>query len=123
MTFVLQLSKDPNFEFNEGFLRSLHYMMLQHDLANTLEIGGPALSIVRDEAKGENVYEGPPVELVHKLIPELVAYLNGPKDDDHMLIKGAMAHLNLVMIHPFLRWERTNGSMLTNSCHFPKRSM
>ncbi|MGB8662591.1 MAG: hypothetical protein WCD34_19360, partial [Candidatus Acidiferrum sp.] len=27
MTFVLQLSKDPDFKFNEGFLRSLHYMM------------------------------------------------------------------------------------------------
>jgi len=101
MTFVLQLSKDPNFEFNEGFLRSLHYMMLQHDLAKHPGNWRPGSIYVRDEAKGENVYEGPPVELVHKLIPELVAYLNGPKDDDHMLIKGAMAHLNLVMIHPF----------------------
>jgi len=52
MTFVLQLSKDPNFEFNEGFLRSLHYMMLQHDLAKHLELAARSI-YVRDEAKGE----------------------------------------------------------------------
>ncbi len=101
MTFVLQLSKDPNFEFNEGFLRSLHYMMLQHDLTKHPGNWRPGSIYVRDEAKGINVYEGPPVELVPKLIPELIAYLNSPRDEDHMLIKGAMAHLNLVMIHPF----------------------
>jgi Fic family protein len=101
MTFVLQLSKDPEFKFNEGFLRSLHYMMLQHDLAKHPGNWRPGSIYVRDEAKGINVYEGPPAELVHKLISELIAYLNSPRDEDHMLIKGAMAHLNLVMIHPF----------------------
>jgi Fic family protein len=101
MTFVLQLSKDPDFEFNEGFLRSLHYMMLQHDLTKNPGNWRPGSIYVRDEAKGENVYEGPPIELAHKLIPELILYLNGPTDDDHILVKGAMAHLNLVMIHPF----------------------
>ena len=101
MTFVLQLSKDPDFEFNEGFLRSLHYMMLQHDLTKHPGNWRPGSIYVRDEAKGINVYEGPPVELVHKLIPELIAYLNSPRDEGHMLIKGAMSHLNLVMIHPF----------------------
>src|ERR1017187_1124766 len=32
MTYVLQLSKDPNFSFNEGYIRSLHFMMLRYDL-------------------------------------------------------------------------------------------
>jgi Fic family protein len=101
MTFVLQLSKDPNFEFNEGILRGLHYMMLQHDLAKHPGNWRPGSIYVRDEAKSINVYEGPSVELVHKLVSELIAYLNSPRDEGHMLIKGAMAHLNLVMIHPF----------------------
>jgi len=122
MTLYCSFSKDPNFEFNEGFLRSLHYMMLQHDLAKHPGNWRPGSIYVRDEAKGENVYEGPPVELVHKLIPELVAYLNGPKDDDHMLIKGAMAHLNLVMIHPSPMGtdEWLDAYKLLS---FPKRSM
>src|SRR5487761_1197263 len=33
MTFVLQLAKDPNFMYSEGFIRSLHFMMVQHDLS------------------------------------------------------------------------------------------
>ncbi len=101
MTYVLQLAKDPNFVFNEGFLRSLHFMMLQHDLSKHPGNWRPGPIYVRDEEKGENVYEGPPVEMVPKLIEELIAYLNSPKDKDHALIKAAMAHLNLVMIHPF----------------------
>lgn len=101
MTYVLELARDPNFVFNEGFLRSLHFMMLQHDLSKHPGNWRPGPIYVRDEEKGENIYEGPPVEMVPKLIEELIAYLNGSEDKDHALVKGAMAHLNLVMIHPF----------------------
>src|ERR1041385_6261593 len=30
-----------------------------------------------------------------------IGYLQSGEDSDHLLVKGAMAHLNLVMIHPF----------------------
>ncbi|MDQ2946529.1 MAG: hypothetical protein M3Y27_11395 [Acidobacteriota bacterium] len=33
MTYVLQLAKDPHFSYNEGFIRSLHYMVLSYDLS------------------------------------------------------------------------------------------
>ena len=33
MTYVLQLANDPHFSYNEGFIRSLHFMMLQYDLS------------------------------------------------------------------------------------------
>jgi Fic family protein len=101
MTYVLQLAKDPNFSFNEGFLRSFHYMMLQHDLSKHPGSWRPGPVYVRDEQRGQNVYEGPPAEKVPQLISELISYLKGSVDDDHMLVKAAMAHLNLVMIHPF----------------------
>ncbi len=32
LTYVLQLSDDPHFRYGEGFIRSLHYMMLSYDL-------------------------------------------------------------------------------------------
>ena len=32
LTYVLQLAKDPNFTFNEGFIRGFHFMMMRHDL-------------------------------------------------------------------------------------------
>ena len=101
MTYVLQLCKDPNFQMNEGYLRSLHFMMMQYDLSRNPGNLRPGPIFVRDEAKNLNVYEGPTAELAEKLVSELVAYLNSAEDSSHVLIKGAMAHLNLVMIHPF----------------------
>ncbi len=101
MTFVLQLTKDPNFIYNEGFIRSLHFMMVQHDLSKNPGIWRPGTIYVRDEMKNEVVYEGPEVEKVAGLIEELIEYLNSSDDCPHPFVKGAMAHLNLVMIHPF----------------------
>lgn len=101
MTFVLQLARDPNLIYSEGFIRSLHFMMLQHDLKKNPGNWRPGTVYVRDEGSGEIVYEGPEVEMVPGLIEELVEFLNAEDECPHALIKGAMAHLNLVMIHPF----------------------
>lgn len=101
MTFVLQLTKDPNFMYNEGFIRSLHFMMVEHDLSKNPGNWRPGTIYVRDEIKNEIVYEGPDVEMVPGLVAELIEYLNDDGDCPHALVKGAMAHLNLVMIHPF----------------------
>jgi Fic family protein len=102
MTFVLELAKDKNFVYSEGFLRSLHFMMLQHDLSKHPGNWRPGTIYVRQEPSGEVVYEGPEVEMVPGLIEELIEFLNCHDDDcPHALIKGAMAHLNLVLIHPF----------------------
>jgi Fic family protein len=101
MSYVLQLSKDRDFVFNVGYLRSLHFMMLQHDLSKHPGNWRPGPIYVRNEHKYETVYEGPPAEMVPRLIDELCAYLQGRQDEDHLLVKGAMAHLNLAMIHPF----------------------
>jgi Fic family protein len=101
MTFVLQLTKDPNFVYNEGFIRSLHFMMMQHELAKNPGNWRPGTIYVRDEAKNEIVYEGPDIETVSGLMEELIEYLNEGDDCHHAFVEGAMAHLNLVMIHPF----------------------
>lgn len=102
MTFVLQLTKDPNFTYSEGFIRGLHFMMVQHDLKKNPGNWRPGTVYVRDEGKGgEVVYEGPDVEMVPGLIDELIEYLNDEDDHAHAFVKAALAHLNLVMIHPF----------------------
>lgn len=101
MTFVLQLTKDPNFIYNEGFLRSLHFMMTQHDLSKNPGNWRPGTVYVRDESRDEIVYEGPDIEMVPGLVEELIEFLNADDACPHALVKGAMAHLNLVMIHPF----------------------
>jgi Fic family protein len=101
MTYVLQLCKDPDFHLSEGFLRSFHFMMLQHDLSKHPGNWRPGPIFVRDELKGQNVYEGPQASLVPSLMTDLLSYVNGQDDANHALIKAAMIHLNLVMIHPF----------------------
>jgi Fic family protein len=100
MTYVLQLANDPFFSYNDGFIRSLHYMMLHYDLPRHPGCwrGGPIY--VRDEQRGEIVYEGPATELVPDLIAELIAELNAATQES-ALVRAAMGHLNLVMIHPF----------------------
>jgi Fic family protein len=55
---------------------------------------------VVDERTGETVYEAPPVELVDSLVAELIAYLRS-EPRGAPIVRAAMAHLNLTMIHPF----------------------
>jgi Fic family protein len=100
LTYVLQLATDPHFSYNEGFLRSMHYMMLLHDLSKHPGRWRPGPIYVRDESRGEIVFEGPDPDLVPSLISELISDLNTDRGDA-ALIRGAMSHLNLVLIHPF----------------------
>lgn len=100
MTYVLQLAKDPHFSFSTDLIRSLHYMMIGHELEKHPGTWRPGQIFVRDEEKGSVVYEGPPVEMVPDLMDELSVSLQSEMGG-HEIIRAAMAHLNLVMIHPF----------------------
>src|SRR6202142_3758363 len=107
MTYVLQLANDPHFSYSEGLIRSLHFMMIQHDLPKNPGRYRPGPIYVRDERKQQNVYEGPDAELVPGLDRKLVESLNAQTNTPAM-IRAAMGHLNLVMVHPF---SDCNGRM------------
>jgi Fic family protein len=101
MTYILQLSDDPHFHYSPDLLRSLHYMMTEYALRETSPgrwRTGPIW--VRNDASGDVVYEAPDAPTVPKLIDELLIQLTTP-DEVPVIIRAAMAHLNLVMIHPF----------------------
>ncbi|CAN5255290.1 Fic family protein [soil metagenome] len=100
MTYVLQMATDRNFCYSEGLLKSLHFMMTQHELKKHPGTYRPGAIYVRDEQKQVIVYEGPDVELLPELMPELIESLN-QSSDTPVAVRAAMAHLNLVMIHPF----------------------
>ena len=100
MTYVLQLANDPHFTYSEGLIRSLHFMMMQHELEKHPGRYRPGVIYVRDERKQRTVYEGPDAELVPKLMGELLNDLNDRTSIPGM-IRAALGHLNLVMIHPF----------------------
>ncbi|HTR68025.1 MAG TPA: Fic family protein, partial [Terriglobales bacterium] len=100
MTYVLQLANDPHFCYSEGLIRSLHFMMIQHELAKNPGRYRPGPIFVRDEKKQQNVYEGPDAAIVPSLMNEFVQSLNA-RTDVPVLVRAAVGHLNLVMIHPF----------------------
>ena len=102
MTYVLQLADDDEFAYSAQLLKSLHFMMTSYDLHNRPGRWRHGAIYVRKEETGEIVYEGPDAEQVPELIEELVAALSTPAPSvDTRLIQAGMAHLNLVMIHPF----------------------
>ena len=100
LTYVLNVATEPGFVIDEAVLRSMHFMLLDHDLSKTPGRYRIKEIYVRDDRRGVNVYEGPDGEEVPALMRALSESLAAPNSDDP-LVRGAMAHLNLVMIHPF----------------------
>lgn len=100
MTYVLQLVDDPDARLDAQLLKSLHFMMTGYDLRSRPGRLRPGSIYVQAEATGDIVYEGPGVELVAPLVDELISSLNTTSREPD-LVTAAMAHLNLVMIHPF----------------------
>jgi Fic family protein len=99
LTYVLQLAQDPQTAIDEGLLKALHFMMIKHDLAKSPGRWRPGAIFVRHEPSGELVYEGPDQELIPQLVDAMLT--NIQEESAPVLVRAAMAHLNLVMIHPF----------------------
>lgn len=100
MTYILQTCQDPTFEFGKQFLKSLHFMMLQWDMSKSPGQWRSREIFVVDDRLPDPVYEAPDHEQVDGLIDELVDYIRA-ETDTSVLVKAAMAHLNLTMVHPF----------------------
>lgn len=102
MTYVLQLANEPDFEYSPQLLKSLHFMMTSYDLRNRPGLWRAGAIFVRNDATGDVVYEAADIEHVPALMQELTTQLNDAEaGDSPALVRAAMAHLNLVMIHPF----------------------
>lgn len=98
--YVLAMAQDADFRLDVSAIRGMHFMMLSHDLSKSPGSYRQGVVYVHDEASGQNVYEGPPAEDVPGLVAELMAGVAAGHTSDP-LVQAAMAHLNLVMIHPF----------------------
>jgi Fic family protein len=99
MTYVLQVAHDQRARIDEGLLKALHFMMLKHELAKSPGHWRPGYIAVRNDELGTIVYEGPEADRVPDLIAAMLAQLD--EADGPVVVRAAMAHLNLVMIHPF----------------------
>ncbi len=99
LTYVLQIAQDPDATIDEGLLKALHFMMIRHDLGKSPGRWRPGEIFVRHEPTGEILYEGPDYERIPQLIEAMLASIS--EGSAPVLVRAAMAHLNLVMIHPF----------------------
>jgi Fic family protein len=99
MTYVLQIADDETLDVDEGLLKSLHFMMLKYDLGKNPGRWRRGSVYVRQGESGDIVYEGAPADDVSGLVAEMFRELE--QEGASTVVKAAMAHLNLVMIHPF----------------------
>ena len=97
MTYVLQLARQL-IRIDETLLKSLQFMMLRHDLTKNPGQWRPGAIWIEDQ-DGVVVYTAPERELVEPLITELIGTLQA--EEGTPLVRAAMAHLNLALIHPF----------------------
>lgn len=100
LTYVLQVATEPGFRVDSMTLRAMHFMLLEHDLSKSPGQYRTRAVYVRDDVTDATVYEGPDSDLVPELVEALVTGLARDRDIDP-LVRAAMAHLDLVMIHPF----------------------
>ncbi|MEO5705132.1 MAG: Fic family protein [Candidatus Limnocylindrales bacterium] len=101
MSYVLQLADDTHFRYDESLIRSLHYMLLKYDPTKSPGRWRPGTIHVLDQRTNDIVYTGPDALAVPDLMTELVAALEHAPGGVPPIVVGAMAHLNLAMIHPF----------------------
>ena len=110
MDYILQRRQSPSFLITEDVLLAVHFMICQSELTAHPGQYRPGWIGIRNTQTGEVVHEGIDRELLEPLIHELLNYVNNA-DVESVFLRAAMAHLNLVMLHPF-----TDGNGRTARC-------
>lgn len=110
MTYIQSLHDFADFSYSTGLLNALHWMLQGHRHTVRKPAGqwrrGPVyVTDARDPSIA--AYTAPDADAVPALMQELIEWLN-TGNDDHALVRAAMAHLHLVSIHP---WADGNGRM------------
>jgi DNA-binding transcriptional ArsR family regulator len=101
MDHVGVMSDDPVFRWVDRVVLDLHFdaCYFQKDKdPGQYRRGGIEVTNPRG---GAPAYVGPPHEDVPALMEEVVAWLNNRDLDAHVVVRGAMAHLHVVSVHPF----------------------
>lgn len=114
MNYLLALARDESFTYDIGSIRALHRIMTEPYRAALVAKGllgrrghqDPRPGLWRrghirvTDTDGSAAYTAPDLAEVPALMAELIETLNHPSDLPSM-VTAAMAHLNLVSIHPF----------------------
>jgi Fic family protein len=110
MTYIQRLADaGPDFSYSKELLNGLHFMMQGHHLLKRPGWwrSGPVY-VTSPEDPTIAAYTAPDAESIPHLTKELTEWLNEGDLEAPALVRAAMAHLNLVAIHP---WSDGNGRM------------
>ena len=111
MSYVQVLHDVPDFEYSKGLLCAMHWMLQGHRNSPRKPAGQwrqAAVYVTDPRDPSVAAYTAPDADRVPQLMAELVEWLNAEDGGTHPLVRAAMAHLNLVSIHP---WMDGNGRM------------
>lgn len=111
MTYIQTLHDVPDFGYGKELLNALHWMLQGHHSRNGRLMGQwrrGGIWVSEPFDPSAHAYDAPDAAEVPGLMAELTDWLNEGDLDQHVLIRAAMAHLNLVKIHP---WCDGNGRM------------
>ncbi|WP_194898668.1 Fic family protein [Catenulispora pinisilvae] len=100
MEYVLSLGSDRETDFDVAEIKAMHFMLLQHEPSKSPGHWRKGPIYVHNDRTDQIVYEGPDAESVPELMGALIESLHTGISSDPV-VRSAMAHLNLVMIHPF----------------------
>jgi Fic family protein len=100
MDHVGAMARDPRFRWTDRVILDLHFdaCHFQRDRSPGLWRTGP-ISVTGPD--GGIDYRGPGDEEVPKLMAEVADWLEAGEDDADVVVRAAMAHLNVVSVHPF----------------------
>jgi Fic family protein len=100
MDYILQRCRDESFQFSKDVLLAVHFMISQHDLNANPGNFRPGWVGVHDTKTGELVHEGVDRDQLEPIVDELIDYVNDVNEQP-IILKAAMTHLNLTLMHPF----------------------
>ena len=102
MNYIQSIADESNFAITEDIIRTAHYL-ISKDLTGNYAPGRyrTEQNYVVDRISTRRIFIPPPPESVSNLMKELVEWL-GSERRFPAPISAALAHLNLVAIHPFL---------------------
>lgn len=100
MDHVGTMAVDPSFRWLDRVILDLHFQAcyFQRDKDPGLWRTGP---IGVTGADGSLEYRGPDAEDVVPLMDEVLTWLAGNEPETDIVVKAAMAHLNVTSVHPF----------------------
>jgi len=100
MDHVGTMAIDPAFQWSERVILDLHFdaCYFQRDKDPGLWRTGP---IGVTGADGALEYRGPDAKNVEALMAEVVEWLHGDDAGVDVAVRAAMAHLNVISVHPF----------------------